>query len=127
MGVHKDRCRGAARADFFQNFAVRHLRKTVSAVFHRRGDSQNADAPQTVNHFARNLRLSIYLYGVELGIEKLVQFGKRLVELSLLRCRHTRIGHHPIRYEMPEKKAFCEPERLRSSENKLFRLLPFLL
>src|ERR1700720_4243193 len=125
MGVHKDRCRRAARADLFQNLAVRHLRKTVTAVFHRRGHSQNADAAQTVNHFARNLRLSIYLYGVELGIEKLAQFGKRFVELSLLRCRHARIRHHPIRYEMAEKKAFCESESLRSGEKQFFRLLNF--
>src|SRR6266446_674973 len=127
MGVDKNRCRRAARADFFQNLAVRHLRKTVSAVFHRRGHSQNADAAQPVNHFARNLRLSIYLYGIELGIEKLAQFGKRFVELSLLPCRHARIRHHPIRYETAEKKAFCESERLGSGEKQFFRLLNFFL
>src|ERR1700682_4637849 len=127
MGVDKDRGRRAARADFFQNLAVRHLRKTMTAIFHWRGHSQNADAAQTVNHFGRNLRLSIYLYGVELGIEKLAQFGKRFVELSLLRCRHARIRHDPIRDEMAEKKAFCESERLRSGEKQFFRLLNFFL
>src|SRR5215208_8515037 len=41
MRVNKNGCRRATSSDFFQHFAVGHLRETVSAVFLRRSETEH--------------------------------------------------------------------------------------
>ena len=72
---HRGRC--AAATDFFQNFAVRHLRKTATAVLRRRSHSQNADTSKTINYFARNVgvpvaRTKITLFMMTSGVASLM-------------------------------------------------------
>ena len=106
MRVDENGGRRTAAADFFQHFAIRHLGKTAAAVIGRRSHPEHSHAPETVNYLARNFRLSIYCYRIELVIEKLAQFRKRLVQLRLLCCRNSRIRQHPIGHEVTLEKTF---------------------
>src|SRR5450755_1890504 len=103
--VYKNRCRCATSSDFFQDLAVRHLRKTMSAEFHRRGHAENAETSEPIDHFPWNVGLAIYFDGIESRIEKLPKFRQRLIELCLLRRGHARIRHHPVGDDAAEKKA----------------------
>ena len=125
--VYENRCRRATAADFLKHPAVGHLRKTASTVFHWRGRSEHADATESIDNLAWNIRLSIYLGGVEMFVEKLAEFRKRLVQLRLLRCRDAWIRHHPVGNEMTLEKTFREAKRLRPPEEEFLRLLNFLL
>jgi len=71
--------------------------------------------------------LSIYFNRIEMFVEKLPKFRKRLVQLRLLRRRNTRIRHHPIRHEMTLEKTFRKAKRLWPGEEELLRLLNFPL
>src|SRR5437667_12747455 len=127
MRIYEDRCRCATTPDFFQHFAIGHLREPVSAVFLRRGHAQHANASQTINYAARNVRLPIDLRRSEVFDEKLPKFGERVIQLGLLRSWNTRIRHHPIRYEMALEKPFGEPERLRTCKKQFLSLLNLFL
>ena len=91
-------------------------RKTVAAVFARRSHSQNSNAPETVDHFPRNVRVSVDSSGIQFRIKKRSQLLECLIELSLLRLRDPRIRHHPIGNEVSGKKSFNETKRLRAGE-----------
>src|SRR5882724_3415090 len=125
--VYENRCRRATASDFLEHSAVDHLRKTASAVFHRRSCAEHADASKAINHLARNVRLSIYFRRIEMVIQELPEFCERLIQLRLLRCGNARIRHHPVGNEIAFEKTFGETEGLRSGENQLLRLLNFLL
>src|SRR5437899_3220067 len=112
MRVYENRCRCAAMANFLQEFAVNHLRKTPSAIFQRGGRTKHPDASQPIDDVARDICLSIYLRGVEMFIEKLAELDKSSIQLGLLRCRDARIRHHPIRDEITLEKTFCKAKRL---------------
>src|SRR5262245_9311600 len=109
MRINEDRCRCTTAADFFQHFAVRHLRKTASAIFLRRSHPEHADATKAIDHATRNVRLPIDLRRIEMFIEKLAKLRQRFVQLDLLRSGNARIWHHPIRYEMPLEKSLGKP------------------
>src|SRR2546426_12527279 len=96
MRVYENRCRCAAMANFLQEFAVNHLRKTPSAIFHWGGRTKHPDASQSIDDVARDICLSIYLGGVEVLVEKLAELDKRSILLGLIRFRGARIMHHPI-------------------------------
>src|SRR5437667_2322419 len=59
MRVNENGCRCATPSNFLQNFAIGHLRETASAIFLRRGHAKHANASQTINYAARNVRLPI--------------------------------------------------------------------
>src|SRR5437667_391970 len=65
MRVNENGCRCATPSDFFQNFAIGHLRETASAIFLRRGHAKHANASQTINYAARNVRLPIDLRRID--------------------------------------------------------------
>src|SRR5437773_10075032 len=125
--VYENRCRRATAADFLKHSAVGHLRKTASTVFHWRGRSEHADATESIDNLARNIRLSIYLNRIEMFIEKLPKFRQRLVQLGLLRCWDAWIRHHPIGNETTLEKTFRQAKRLWPREEELLRLLNLLL
>src|SRR6266487_5105272 len=127
MRIYEDRCRCATTPDFFQHFAIGHLREPVSAIFLRRGHAQHANASQTINYAARNVRLPIDLRRIEVFIEKLPKFSERIIQLDLLRSRNTRIRHHPIRYEMTLEESLGKTQRLRPRKKQFLSLLNFLL
>jgi len=64
----------APAADFFQHFAVGHLRKAVSAISFRRSHPEHADAPQTINHASWNVCLPIDLPRIEMFVQKFAEF-----------------------------------------------------
>src|SRR5436190_11413510 len=113
MRIYKNRCRCAPATDFLEDLAVRHLRKPVPADFFRRGHSQHADPPETVDHVAWNVRLPIDLRRIEKFIEKIPKLPERTIKLRLFRCCDARIRHHPVRHEMSLKKPLGKPHRLR--------------
>jgi hypothetical protein len=127
MCVYENRRRRAAPPDFFQNFAVGHLRKSMPAILLRGGHTEHANAAQAVDHAARNVCLPIDLCSIEISIEKFAQLRERLIELTLFRRLNARIRHHPIRYEMALEKAFREPKRLWPREKQFLRLLNLFL
>ena len=114
-------------ANFLQESAVNHLRKTPSAIFHWGGRTKHPDASQSIDDVARDICLSIYLGGIEMFVEKLAELDKSSIQLGLLRCRDARIRHHPIGNEMTLEKAFREAKCLRPPEEEFLRLLNFLL
>ena len=99
----------------------------MAAEFLRRGHPENTDPAEAVDHFPRNVRLSIDRRGIELSIEKCRKLFESLIELRLLRRRDPRIRHHPIGDEMPGEQSLGKPERLRAGEEQLLGLLHFLL
>src|SRR5438552_12367371 len=127
MRINKNRSRRATPADLFQNLAVCHLRKTAAAKFFGRSHSEHPDSTKAVDHFARNIGLSIDRAGVELLIQKLPNLSERFVRFDLLRRGNARVRHHPIRDKMTEKKAFSETDRLWTGKEQLLRLLNFFL
>src|SRR5437899_5850849 len=127
MRVYENRCRCATAADFFQDFAIGHLREAASAIFLRRRHPEHADAPETINYPARNVCLPIYLRRIEVFVQKFAESSERFVQFGLLRRGNTRIRHHPIRYEMPLEKSVREPQRLRPCKKQFLRLLDFFL
>src|SRR2546423_7043733 len=127
MRIYKTRCRCAPATDFLEDLAVRHLRKPVPADFFRRGHSQHADPPETIDHVAWNVRLPIDLRRIEKFIEKVPKLFERCVKLRLFRRRDARIRHHPIGHEMPLKQTLGKPKRLWSRKKQLLGLLNFLL
>src|SRR5438874_11549998 len=127
MCVYENRRRCATLSDFFQNFAIGHLRKSAPAILLWRGHTEHTDAAQAVDHAARNVCLPIDLRSIEMLIQKLAEFGERFIQFGLLRRRNARIRHHPIRHEMALEKTFCEPKRLRSREKQFLRLLNLFL
>jgi len=80
--VYENRCRCATAADFLQEFAIGHLRKTPSAVFHWRSRTEHTDAPEPVDDLTRNIRLSIYLHRIEMLVEEL----RRVKSAAEQRC-----------------------------------------
>ena len=92
------------RADFLQNLAVLHLRKTAAAHFLRRGHPENADATETVDHMARNIRLAIDLLGIEMFVQKDAQLRDSAIDLGLLRCRSGEDTAWPSRPRSPRGK-----------------------
>src|SRR6476660_4732871 len=127
MGVNENRCRGTTSSDFFQHFAVGHLREPVSAVFLRCRHAEHADTPQPIDHATRNIRLPIDLRSIEIVIQKFAKFSKNLIQLALLRLRNARIRHHPIRHEMPLEKSFRKPQRLGPCKEQFLSLLNLFL
>src|SRR5438067_5131101 len=127
MRVYENRRRCTPTANFLQQFAVNHLGKTASAVFHWRGRTKHTDAPQPIDDVARDICLSIYLGGVEMFAEKLAELDKSFIQLGLLRCRDAWIRHHPIRDEIPLEKPLGKTNCLRTGEKQFLRLLNFLL
>src|SRR6266403_1765746 len=127
MGVDKHRSRGAARSDFLQEFAVGHLCKTQSPVFDWRGRPEHADAAESIDDLARNIRLSIYFHRIEMFVEKSPKFRERPVQLCLLRCRDARKRHHPIGNEMTLEETFGKTKRLWPCKKQFLRLLNFFL
>src|ERR1700757_820961 len=127
MRIDENRCRRAPTADFFQHFAVSHLRKSASAVFLRRRHTKHADASQAIDHAARNVRLPIDLRSIKMLVEKFAKFAERFVQLDLLRSGDAGIRHHPIGDEVALKKSLREPERLRTRKKQFLSLLNFLL
>src|SRR5437870_6407055 len=111
---HRGRC--AAATDFFQNFAVRHLRKTATANFFWCSRTEHADSSQSIDHITRNVLLPIYRRRIKMFIQKFAQLSKRLVDFRLFRRRDSWIRHHPIGNEMALEEAFDETERLRAGE-----------
>src|SRR5215813_5811092 len=127
MRIHENRCRCAAAADLFQNFAVGHLRETMPAIFLRCSHAKHADPAKSVNHAARNVRFPVHFRWIEMLIQKLTKVTERLVQLGLL-CRWDAwIRHDPIRDEMTLEKTLGKTKRLRASKKQFFRLLNFLL
>src|ERR1700736_2266784 len=116
MRGHKYRCRCAPATDLLQNFAVRHLGKTVTADFFWRSRTEHADSSQSINHITRNVRLPIDVRRIKMFIQKFAQLTERLVDFRLFRSLDSRIRHHPIGNEMALKQAFNESERLRPGE-----------
>ncbi len=114
-------------ANFFQKFAVNHLRKTPSAIFHWGGRTKHPNASQPIDDVARDICLSIYLGGVEMFVEKLAELDKSSIRLGLLRCRDARIRHYPIRDEMTLEKTFRKAKCLGPREEELLRLLNLFL
>src|SRR5580765_2555812 len=127
MRVNENRCGRATSSDFFQHLAVGHLRKTVSAIFLGCRHAEHADAPQPIDHAARNVRLPIDLRRIKILIQKFAKFSKRLIQFALLRLRDARIRHHPIRHEMPLEKSFRKSQRLEPCEEQFLGLLNLFL
>src|SRR5213076_2620189 len=127
MRVNKNRCRRATSPDLLQHLAVGHLRETVSAIFLRRCHAEHADASQSIDNAARNVRLAIDLRRIKICIQKFAKLSKRLIQLALLRLRDARIRHHPIRHEMPLEKAFRKAQRLRPCKEQFLSLLNLFL
>src|SRR5207244_362731 len=111
---HRGRC--AAATDFLQNFAVRHLRKTATAVLRWRSHSQNADTSKTINYFARNIGVPVDRHWIQFRAEKFPEFLQCFIELDLLPRRDPRIRHYPVGNEMTLEQSFDETERLRAGE-----------
>src|SRR6266702_3002159 len=86
----------ATAPDFLEYLAVGHLDKTAPAVIRRRRHSEHANTSEPIDHFARNVCLSIYRHRIERRVEKRPQFRQRCIELGLLRRWDPRIRHHPI-------------------------------
>src|SRR5438046_4246041 len=101
MRVNEYRSGRATSSDFLQHFAVGHLREPVPAVFLRRGHSQHSDAPEAINHAARNVSLPVDLRGIEICIEKLPKLAQSIVQYGLFLRGNPRIRHHPICHELP--------------------------
>src|SRR5204863_8256724 len=99
---NRRRCTPTAKC--LQQFAVNHLGKTASAVFHWRGRTKHTDVTQPIDDIAWDVCLPIDLYGVETFVEKLAELDKSFIQLGLLRCRDAGIRHHPIRDEIPLEK-----------------------
>src|SRR5205085_6223700 len=118
MRVHENGCRCATPADRLQNFAVRHLAKTVAANFFWRSRAEHADSSESIDHVARNVRLPVDFHRIEMFIQKLAQFSEGLVDLSLFRRRDPRIRHHPIGNKMSLEQSFDETKRLRTVEQQ---------
>src|SRR5438876_1057054 len=127
MRVNENGCRCATPSDFFQNFAIGHLRETASAIFLRRGHAKHANASQTINYAARNVRLPIDLRRIEMFVQKFAEFSERIIQLDLLCSRNTRIRHHPIGDEVALEKALGEAERLRTCKKQFLSLLNLFL
>src|SRR5438552_309681 len=127
MRVNENGCRCATPSDFFQNFAIGHLREPVSAVFLGRGHAQHANASQTINYAARNVRLPIDLRRIEMFVQKFAEFSERIIQLDLLRSWDARIRHHPIRNEMPLEKSLGKTQRLRTCKKQFLSLLNLFL
>src|SRR4030095_16896189 len=127
MRVNENRCRRTTSSDFFEHFAVGHLREPMSAVFLRCRHAEHADTPQPIDNAARNIRLPIDLRRIEICIQKFAKFSKRLIQLALLRLRDARIRHHPIRHEMPLEKSFRKPQRLGPCKEQFLSLLNLFL
>src|SRR3954447_24403188 len=99
----------------------------MPAELRRRGHSKNADAPEAIDHFPRNIGISVNRDRVQFRIEKFAQLLQRLIELSLLGISYPRIRHYPVGNEMATEQAFDEAERLRAGEQQFLGLLHFLL
>src|SRR5947208_13761750 len=127
MRVHENRRRRATPADFFQHFAVGHLREAATAVFLRRGHAQYSDAPKPINYPARYVCPPVDLRRIKMFVQKFAEFSERLVQFDLLRSRDARIRHHPIRNEMSGEQPLRKPERLRACKKQLLRLLNLFL
>src|SRR6266487_6377010 len=127
MRVYENRRRCATAADFFQHFAVRHLREPAASVFLRRGHAEHAGPTKAIDHTAWYICLAVDLRRIKMFVQKLAEFSKRIIQLDLLRSRNARIRHHPIGNEMSLEKTFGEPERLRACKKQLLRLLNFFL
>src|SRR4029078_4945128 len=127
MRVNKNRRRRATSSDLFQPLAVGHLREAVSAIFLWRCHTQHADASQTIDHTARNIRLPIDLRSIEIRIQKFTKFSKSLTQPPLLRLRDARIRHYPIRDEMPLEKAFRKSQCLGPRKEQFLSLLNLFL
>src|SRR5262249_25319250 len=119
--------RRATSSDLLQHLAVGHLREPASAVFLRCRQAEHAGTPQSVDHAARDICLPIDLSSIKLFIQKFAKLSKRLNQLALLRLRDARIRHHPIRHEMPLKKSFGKPQRLRPRKKQFLSLLNLFL
>src|SRR5262249_20969595 len=104
--IHKNRRRCAAAANFFQDFAIGHLRESASAILLRRSHAKHTNSAQAINHAAWYIRLPIDLRGMEVLIQKLAKLGESRIQFDLLRRRYARIRHHPIGNEMSLEKTF---------------------
>jgi hypothetical protein len=78
LDVDEDGGRSAAAADLFHHLAIGHLRKTAPADFLRRRHPKHAEARETVDHFARDVRLPVNGGGIEVVVEKCSQPRERL-------------------------------------------------
>ena len=114
-------------ADFFQDLAVRHLGKSASAIFLRCSHAEHADSAKAINHTARYVRIPIDFRSIEMLVKKLPKLGESSVQFGLLRCRDTRIWHHPISNEMSLEKTLGKTEGLWSCKKQFFSLLDFFL
>ena len=68
MRVYENRCRCATAADFFQDFAIGHLREAASAIFLRRRHPEHADTAKAIDYAAWNVCLSIDLRRIEMFV-----------------------------------------------------------
>src|SRR6266436_7254148 len=118
MRIDKNRGRCATPADFFQHFAVGHLREAAPAVFLRRGHAK---------HAARYVCLAVDLRRIKIFVQKFAEFSERIIQLDLFRSRNARIRHHPIGNEMSLEQSLGKTERLRACKKQLLRLLNFFL
>src|SRR5437773_4029345 len=98
--VDENRCRCATAADFFQHFAVGHLREAASAIFLRCGHAKHTDAGKAINHVARNVCLPIGLGTTQMFVEESAKFAESYVQFSLLCFWNTRIRDDPVGIEM---------------------------
>src|SRR6516165_8211685 len=127
MRVNENRCRRATSADFFEDFAVGHLRETASAVFLGRSHSKHTDAPQPIDHAAWNICLPIDFGRIEILIQKFAKFSKRVIQFTLFCLPDPRIRHYPIGHEMPLEQSFREPQRLGPCKKQFLSLLNLFL
>src|SRR6476620_4343438 len=127
MGIRKNRGRSAATADFLQYFAILHLRETAAAHFLWRGHSENADAPESVDHVAGNICLAVDFFGVEMFVEEMPQFRDGAIYIGLLRIGQARIRHGPVGHEVAEEKSFREAKLLVAAKKQLLSLLNLFL
>jgi hypothetical protein len=125
--IHKNGSRCTAASNFFQDFAVGHLRKPMPAIFLRRGHAEHANSAESINYAARYIRCSVDFRRIEMLVQKLAKLGKSSVQFDLLLCRDARIRHYPIGNEMASEKTFGKTERLRTRKKQFFGLLDFLL
>ena len=127
MRVCENRGRGAASTDFLQNLAILHLGKTAAAHFSRCGHAEDADAPESVDHVAGNIRLAIDFLRVEMFVQKDAQLRDGAIDVGLLRVGQAGIRHGPIGHEVPEEKSFCEAKLLPAAKKQLLSLLNLFL
>ena len=127
MSVHENRSRRAPAPDLFQDPAIRHLRKPVSAKFLGSGHSEHAHPAEPVDDAAGNIFFPIDRRRVEAAVEKLTEIRHRLIQFRLLGRWNSRVGNDPVGYKTSEKKALGEPERFRPGQKQFFGLGDFLL